>query len=199
MAGDAIQNLRSALDIMVCDLIRANNATPTHNSGFPSSNEPSKARPKIQGASAATEKFVLRLKGTKRWNDPLRLLQRLDNLHKHNRLMAVGAASVGVLARVHMPGISMTPEGGIMFFGGPGGTPCMQQPGIPTHSGQVFLREGDNELYRLVPHFDEDVRADIGVVFGAGEIGAGQGVRETIFQLANLVERILIVCERRVI
>ena len=75
----------------------------------------------------------------------------------------------------------------------------MQQPGIPTHSGQVFLREGDNELYRLVPHFDEDVRADIGVVFGAGEIGAGQGVRETIFQLANLVERILIVCERRVI
>lgn len=198
VSGDALQNLRSALDLMVCDLIRVNNKSPTANSGFPSSSDPTRVLPKIRGVSSTAEKFLLRLKTIKRWNDPLWLLHNLDNLHKHNRLIAVGAASVHIFAQVHMPFISMTPEGGLRI-GAPSGISLMKHPGVPTGVARVFLREGANELYRRKPHLDEELSAEVGVVFGPGEIGEGQDVRETIFQLANLVERIIVICERQVI
>lgn len=59
IAGDALQNLRSALDLMVCDLIRANNNFPSANSGFRSSTDRAKAQSKNKLDCASIIDYLL--------------------------------------------------------------------------------------------------------------------------------------------
>lgn len=184
VAGDVLQNLRAALDIMVCDLIRANNQQPTGDSGFPAAADAARAAKKVKGASARAEKFIVRLKAAKRWNDPIWLLHNLNRLHKHNKLVVVSAATVGLIARVDLPFIS--------FGSGP-----IHQGGVPTNFRTTVLGDGDNQVYRCPAHVDQQVKIDIGIVFG-GE-GRGEAVLPALFWVTELVARILTVCERRVI
>lgn len=77
-----------------------------------------------------------------------------------------------------MPFVSLNSQGGLQY-GGQNGVSLMQQPGVPARAAQVFLRERQNELYRRARYVDEEVSAEVGVVFGSGEIGEGQDVRSS--------------------
>lgn len=104
IAGDAIHNLRTALDYLVCELIRANGREPHQNAGLTIKNRPENLKPggipKIQGISARAERYLLRLKGSNATNGALFVLSMLDVYDRHNTLVTVAGATVQITAKL---------------------------------------------------------------------------------------------------
>ena len=93
-SGDAIQNLRSALDYLVCALVRAN-GTPTAQIEFPilrgpiltSDDEANFAR-KVAGLRQEAINQIRAIHPYKGGDDTLWRLHQLNRIHKHNMLVA---------------------------------------------------------------------------------------------------------------
>ena len=94
IAGDIIHNLRSSLDQLVSDMIRASGNMPSRNSGFPIFKDETGfkggAPEKLKGADERFVNFVLRLhsygeRGDQRWFYDL---ARLNNDDKHILLLS---------------------------------------------------------------------------------------------------------------
>jgi hypothetical protein len=99
IAGDAIQNLRSALDYLACGLVRVTATEPSKNVSFPVSE--SEPLTKEQRASFARQVKGMRqdaidaikaIKPYKGGNDTLWRLHRLNVVDKHRLLMTAGAS-----------------------------------------------------------------------------------------------------------
>jgi hypothetical protein len=97
IAGDAIQNLRSALDYLACQLyiIGSGNPEPPTRIGFPvfdSSDkyERGKLR-KVQGMRPEAIEAIDLLKPYKGGNDQIWRLHRLNNVDKHRLLIVCGS------------------------------------------------------------------------------------------------------------
>jgi hypothetical protein len=102
IAGDAIQNLRSALDHLVYAMMTKAGAKITTQTGFPIfdtfalySNPKSGALRKIGGLGKLATQEIDRLKPYKGGNDNLWLLHKLNNIDKHRLLLTVGHSVVG--------------------------------------------------------------------------------------------------------
>ncbi len=98
IAGDILQNLRTALDYLVCALVRANGKSDKM-SAFPITDEEpvskqQKARfdAKIEGVRDEAKKIIRRIKPYKGGDDILWSLHALNNREKHRLLFTVGAA-----------------------------------------------------------------------------------------------------------
>ncbi len=199
--GDVVHNLRAALDLMICDLVRANGSQPTRDSAMPiviGGVKPSHLAKQLAGVSARGHKFLRRLTHNVRWNDALLVLHGLDIMDKHNSLVAVGAATVRVHASVGIPGLFLGPDGSMRIVGpGPGGKPLLRPAGSPTSFNVVFLTNEQAEVYRYVPDIPQEVAVQCELVFGPGEKGGGLPIVQTLDVLAQVVERILVLCERR--
>jgi hypothetical protein len=98
MAGDIIQNLRTALDYLACALVRANGETSTIHTYFPiSENIPSTPEDqksfarKVKGMRQEAVDLVLTIKPYKGGNNALWRLHRLNNIDKHRLLLTCGA------------------------------------------------------------------------------------------------------------
>ena len=151
--GDAVHNLRCALDYLICDLIRANGKQPDGNSGFPIKQRTERFKPgrvaKIDRISAKAERLVFRFKGHKSINDALWIIHWLDVIDKHNAIVPVAAANLRVTAKVGVPGMFLGPDGNIRLLGpGPGGVPMLMDAGVPDKFGLVFPLENNIEIYR---------------------------------------------------
>jgi hypothetical protein len=97
IAGDAIQNLRSALDYLAYGLVRANNTKPSPQVCFPiSESEPLAEREQarfagqVQGMRQDAIYAIKAIKPYKGGNDTLWRLHRLNIIDKHRLLMAAG-------------------------------------------------------------------------------------------------------------
>jgi hypothetical protein len=97
IAGDAIQNLRSALDYLACGLVRANKATPSSQVCFPiSESEPLTERQQtrfagqVEGMRQDAIDAIKAIKPYKGGNNTLWMLHRLNIIDKHRLLMAAG-------------------------------------------------------------------------------------------------------------
>jgi hypothetical protein len=95
IAGDALQNLRSALDHLVYQLVAEGIApkTPGSHIGLPVADSPTKYmspkfRRKIQGAGPNAIKRIDALKPYRGGNDTLWHLHKLNNVDKHRLLLA---------------------------------------------------------------------------------------------------------------
>lgn len=104
--GDALYSLRSALDHLVYELIRANGQQATGRSAFPliTSNEPDYDRVatiQVQGmdpyAAAAIKTLQPYHRGHRNRDKWLRLLKHLNDIDKHRHLHLVVPASAGSL------------------------------------------------------------------------------------------------------
>lgn len=99
--GDAIHNLRSALDHLIWQLVIANGGKPNRNTGFPIWDTKAKykaGRPgNAQGISQSALKVLYGLKPYKGGNSPLWTLHQLDITDKHRLLLAVFAAHRNVI------------------------------------------------------------------------------------------------------
>jgi len=95
IAGDAIQNLRSALDYLAYGLVVVANAKPTHDTGYPIStgmpkpDDPnSRFSAQVRGMRQDAIDAIKATKPYKRGNYALWRLHRLNIIDKHRVLMA---------------------------------------------------------------------------------------------------------------
>lgn len=200
VVGDAIHNLRCALDYLVCDLARANGQAPHQNGGFPIEARAKRLKlgttSKIKGVSPRAERLILRMKACERVNAPLFALNMLDVFDKHNAITAVAAATIQITAKVGLPDLFIGPEGTICIGGGV--EPLMMDAGIPASFKTICPLEDNIEVHRSPPGFNEELRASIAIAFGKAEVIQieGQPIIETLKQFTYLVERVIGMFER---
>lgn len=201
--GDAIHNLRAALDYLVCDLIRGNGDTERHyDRGFPIDEKPKvfkagRVSKKIKGVNARAERMIRLLKANSCSNTPLFTLNWLDVIDKHNAIVPVATATLQITAMVAVPGTFISPAGALCIGGGPPGSkPYMVPAGTPAHFKRVAVTGNDVEIHRSPGGFREEVQITFAVAFNETKIAEGQPVVETLRQLTEFVERVLEVFER---
>ena len=200
--GDAVHNLRCALDYLVCDLVRWNGAEPHQNSGLQISPKAESLKPgtvpKLKGVSPKAERCLLRLKAGKRTNTALFKLNLLDVFDKHSAIVTVAAATVQIIAKVGIPGMFLGPDGNIRLLGpGPGGVPYMFDAGTPSQFRHIFPLEDQVEVHRSPAGFNEELQLAITVAFGKTQVTEGEPFVETLKQFTELLERIIAIFEVR--
>jgi hypothetical protein len=94
VAGDIVNNLRSALDHLAWQLVEANGSIPSKHTAFPITTdaktyEEAKAR-KVQGMSTDAVRLIDSLKPYQGGNDALWRLHEICNIDKHQTIVAVG-------------------------------------------------------------------------------------------------------------
>ena len=99
--GDVLHNMRVSLDYLVSSIVRKHSPqTDESRVAFPicpkAGNFPSVAGMRLKGAPATCVQMIEGFQPEKGWNPewahPLLLLDGLENLHKHRRLLATGVA-----------------------------------------------------------------------------------------------------------
>lgn len=104
--GDAIHNLRSALEFLAWQLVERNNSTPARHTGFPIVDSKKELGlgliSKLAGASPASVRMVRRLKPYKGGNSLLHQIHSLDIVDKHRLILIVGAANKALVLKFHM-------------------------------------------------------------------------------------------------
>jgi hypothetical protein len=125
LAGDALQNLATALDHLAFQLVcKDTGDAPLNPRGvyFPIADDEAKydisKRSKLFGASAETIARVDAIRPYRGGNDALWRLRRLNNIEKHRLLITVGSQAAGVHAGQLMSGLlakSIPPEAATAF------------------------------------------------------------------------------------
>ncbi|SDB31162.1 hypothetical protein [Bauldia litoralis] len=187
--GDAVHNLRSALDQVVCDLVAANCGRVTRKTGFliTGSRDTFETHfpEKIKGVSKRAERAMRRFKPYESGCDLLYFLNWLDIEDKHKGIIAVGAAHRQVRA-VHTVHASQIVPG--------------QPIKIPVKVGpnHIVCPLTDNaEVFRTGPTgFDEDVEVAIEVAVAEAPIGQGQPIVPILAQTAHFIEKGVDILER---
>lgn len=201
--GDVVHNLRSILDLLVCDLVRANGGSVTRDNAFPIVNkgiQPNHIRKQLEGLSQRAIKVLTRITHSPQWNEALLLLHGLDIMDKHNSLVAVCSAIVSVQTNIGIPGLFVGPNGDLRIGGpGPDGGSLMRNAGTPVNFSAKFISEQETEVYRYIPDIPQEIQILGDLVFGPGEKGEGAPILITLDALSQAIERILVLCERRAI
>jgi len=107
IVGDAVHNMRSALDLVAWQLVEVSGGHPTRDSCFPIDHAPPPAqdqtlRRALAGASPAALRLVRRLKPYASGNPVLGQLHALDITDKHRLVLVVGAAHKYVVMKMSM-------------------------------------------------------------------------------------------------
>jgi hypothetical protein len=186
--GDAVHNLRAALDHLACAAVWRNRGEVTTSTAYPISDTAQRFERSLSRIAAAGEETLELIRASKPYkggNDALWALHRLDIRDKHRLLLTVGGAyrSFGIDLGAMLA--ASAPEG-------------FRSEGIP--SMPVFIRPADKqfplsggeELYRIPAnaegaesHPTPQFRFD--VVLGERDVFEGQPVLETIRRLADAV------------
>lgn len=208
IAGDVVHNLRSALDQMVCGLVRANGKQVRTGNGFPiMGSEKSFDEAcvgKLKNVSAKADRFIRRLKPYRGAADAFWMLAELDNLDKHNSIVPVLIGKAQTVTQIAIPFLSIPPEGGLAIGGTPEGyTPFGHQWGVLTPEGAkpFAITNNEVEFYRSkpVPYLVEDVGFVAQIRFGKTSVTNDEIIHETLDSLIQLVERVIDIVERRIL
>ncbi len=191
IAGDAVQNLMSALDHLAYQLVTSDTGGHPPNPNwiyFPISDDAAKYEAKkhgkIEGAGQKTFDAIDALKPYKGGNDLLWSLYRLNNIEKHRLLITVGSMYESLDLGAYMSALM-----GKAFPGQK--IPTISLFFKPTDT--LFpLKEGD-ELFMGAP--DEEVNQNMqfrfNVALNEPGIIEGKPLLETVHQLTNLVDGII--------
>jgi hypothetical protein len=166
--GDAVHNLRSALDHLACELVRSENVEPrgVYFPIFESAAEyESKSAGKTKGMPESAKKIIARMKPYLGGHDILWGLHKLDIIDKHRLLPTVGMTLGGWRLRFSLtaPNVNLP-------------LPSILEKGVI-----IASVPGNRETEERVSIF-----ADI--VFGEPEVFKGEPIIETLTQLAGLIE-----------
>lgn len=107
IVGDAVHNMRSALDLLAWQLVEANSGVPSRSTCFPIGKTPPPAYDKVvnralAGANSRAIHFIKRLRPYPGGNVLLDQLHSLDVTDKHRLVLIVGAAHKHVVMKVKM-------------------------------------------------------------------------------------------------
>jgi hypothetical protein len=179
IAGDGIHNLRSSLDLLVNQLVLANNNSTSDTTAFPIGwsveDYEAKALRQIKGVSDTAERMIAELKPYKGGNDALWRLHRLDIADKHRLLIPVGAAHGNVILDV----------GKIA-----GGDWPSMRVGITPADRKCPLKDGD-EVFGAPADFDADPEITVEIALNEPGVVEGEAVIPVLLDLADVVKRIV--------
>lgn len=168
--GDAIHNLRTSLDHLATDMVRASGSQPNRYTGFPIyDDEPSfngGIASKLRGADLKFVDFVRSLKPYRMFGNAwFQDLSRLDNDDKH--LSLVGSSPAVTIAKVDIT---------VDWGGGEWNQAVVE--GVRIAGGEVHLFPGGQ-----VTKLEIDERLAFSVIFGEGTSLDGALVGETLRDL----------------
>jgi hypothetical protein len=190
IAGDAVHNLRSALDHLAWQLVEAGPGSPSKGTSFPIRDTAPKKeadfRAKIKGMKPGAESLIESLQPYKGGNGDLWTLHRLDIIDKH-QLLLVAACAVG---EVSSPPIDTQGDLSQVNFQLKIRTPFGKQP-----DGTFPIMKDGTEFARStgstnVPE-NNDLDLSFEIAFAEPQIVQGKPVLPFVHQLAQLVDGIV--------
>lgn len=180
--GDAIHNVRSALDLAACEIVVIAGGTPTKRTNFPFH----KSRQELEAiinsgeikiAGADIIDLILNvIKPYKGGNDALYGLHQLDITDKHRLLIPI--FSVTALKRMYLTAGSLIFENFSATIG---------------DGGEIGILHTPNKFEFKVQDYGE---ATCHILFNKGQIFEGQSVIPTLHQLSQLVSRVIETIEK---
>jgi hypothetical protein len=196
ITGDAIHNLRSALDYLVWELIKPEvRKLKPRQISFPiyesfekyESSFPGKIKVMEMGQEAANA--IAACKPYKSGNHTLWLLSELDNFDKHRLLVTVSTYLDKLLVRLDWSEMQiLAPEIPTELLGGPD-----QPPATFIVSGErAGFKEGDVVFYAPGNRVDdEDFQLAVNVSLGEAEVPDSEPLLVTIQGMLNLVDNLV--------
>jgi hypothetical protein len=176
IVGDVLHNLRSGLDILACDVLRACGRTNVRNVYFPFAKSPDTLETAIkQRRISKTRPNVVtefrRLKPYKGGSELLYAIHELNLADKHQLLITIHQPAIARNIRVLAQGLVWN-----------------------TGPSVGFRLEGERILVRVAasrnPQFDYDRHVPFEVLFDIGN-GVLKPVAETLFHMAQVVSEII--------
>jgi hypothetical protein len=187
--GDAVHNLRSALDHLACRLVEANGNGPSTQTAFPvyqtAAEYAAGSVRKVQGMSPAAVNLVEATQPYQAGYADLWALHHLDIIDKHN-LLLVAAYSQGRVV-IFIPIIDLLNSGLTLRHWGQVTGPIGRQP-----DGRFPVLEDGAEIGRVpAGQPDVDFQPTFEVAFREPQIVEGKAVLPFLAQLSDLVESIV--------
>lgn len=192
VAGDAIQNLMSALDHLAYQIVCAGTSDSPPNPNwiyFPIQDDAAKYEAKkmgkIQGARPSAIKAIDALQPYKGGNDLLWILYRLNSIEKHRLLITVGsmfqrmnlAPFLTAIMHKHLPGMKA--------FSAPDYFVKPADPLFPLKVGdELFVDAPDAEVHK-------DMQFTFGVALSEPQVVEAKSLMELLIQLCGLVNGIV--------
>lgn len=187
IAGDVLQNLRSALDHLAFQLVRAAGNTPSKQTYFPVADSAAKYESakiaKVQDMAPKAVKAIDEVKPYKGGNETIWRLHKLNNVDKHRLLIAVGSAfhsfDFGAIARRDMERLLGAEIPAISLFMKPADRMFPLRQGV-----ELFIDVPDAEA-------NEKVQFRFDVAFGEPQVAEGEPLVETLQGMADAVDTLL--------
>lgn len=167
MAGDVVQNLRSALDHLAYQLVLINGKKPTRDTAFPihedvAAYERNKAR-KVKGMRPGAIKAIDRIKPYGGGDSFLWKLHELNNIDKHRTLFTVGADVV------------------------------FHAEWIGTLSNTFLMKASDPDFAGIFARkVEQDVKLEISKALTQSKVVEGDSLLPSLHQLVNVVENLVL-------
>ena len=193
IAGDAIHNIRSALDHLAWQLVLSTGNTPGPSTSFPIFDSAveyeARSERKVKGMRQAAIDAIGALKPYKTGNRLLWQLHRLDIIDKHRMVVTAGSA---LTASTIMPSVRNKLLEAFMARRLPGEPiPDYKSFRGRPHVVNYALKKGD--IIHRVPESDmeKDAKFAFEVAFAEPKIAEGEPVIQTLYQLFKLADQIV--------
>jgi hypothetical protein len=195
IVGDIIHNLRSSLDLLVCELVRAQGMQVKPNTGFPVfkdatafTNAFKSGTPgQIKGAPQAAVDLIKKAKPYNGGNEALWRLHRLDIADKHKLLIPVGMAYQSVILDMARSfddlDVPSSLRSGLQDLSAPISIPVADRQ-YPLKDGAILFKVAGGSSSKVY----ENTQFAFEVAFGEGEVVEGEPVFPTLSQLGQFVE-----------
>jgi hypothetical protein len=190
--GDALYNLRSALDHLAWQLVRANGNTPDTRTGFPifdllAKDSKSLFNRKVRGMRDETVEAIARLKPYKGADNVLWLLHQLNAIDKHHEVLGIGTSHIG---QTHLPSKQKEIEAAWRKMHPGGNTTFISFIMIPAPVVKV-LKVGD--ILRIVPEaeMDPNMQFQFEVTFAVPGIAEVKSALDTLKEMERVVVEII--------
>jgi hypothetical protein len=197
IAGDCIHNLRSALDLLVCEVVRARGKRIKDNTGFTiaKSAEDFEARypRKVEGVPKVAVDLIKKAKPYQGADNPFWRLHQLDIEDKHKLLVPVGMVHKRTITTFTLDRLFDTLPAG--YAGNL--EEVIGRTGEMVRLQKTFPLEDRAEIYRVRADLRNDPIAqmymypefEFEVAFGEIEVVKGEPLIPTLDQLIQFVER----------
>ena len=201
IVGEAIHQLRSALDHLACRLIEAAGGTPSDTLYFPICKSAAiyKARVagEIKGVKPGAIDVLNAIKPYKGGNNVLWALHKLNNIDKHNLLLVVAYGLRPAFFSEYRTTdpflLSILETKEVQEFIA---NNCVR-PTVSFPNKRLWILEGNTELLRIfIPdgpplHMNHKLDFAYDIALGEPEVGEGQAVLPFLHQLCDLVKSIV--------
>jgi hypothetical protein len=207
IAGDCVHNLRSSLDLLVCEMVRAEGNLVKKHTGFPvfrsaeayANALKSGETRKVDGAPKCAVDLIMKSEPYEGSDNPFGMLHQLDIADKHRLLMTVGVAHEGTINTYTMADVLDAYPGQTTFnlFE----LPSAESLGFVVPKLAFPLEDG-TEIYRIPAHRRTDPRAQMHmnpqfrfeVAVGEVELVEGKPLIPTLHQLIQFADGFIELC-----